>query len=193
MPCQDVSELMSLSFDNRLSVSEQADLDRHMAACDACRDEWGYLRRMNALLAGAIRVQPPPGFTNHVMARIRQRILWRSIVRRGSMILAFSVLIAVFLSVLILLISPVVVPYIQVPLFRAVIAFFERSNGLLLTCGNAFRLVLNAVFNSSFPFVVIGYLMVAVVLVIWWTRVLLVPVHRAAVEAQDSFQGQGCQ
>lgn len=193
MPCQDVSELMSLSIDNRLSAAEQQNLDAHLAACDSCRDEWAFMRRMNALLVGAKRVQPPPGFTAHVMARIQQRTLWRRVLQRGSLMLVFSLLFAVILCLIIIGISPVFLPALQAPLFASIIAFFERSNGLMLTCGNAIHALLSAAFSSNYPFIVIGYLMVAVVLVIWWTRVLLVPNRKPSnVNQQDTWGGQGC-
>lgn len=193
MPCQDASELMSLSIDNRLSSAEQQNLEVHLAACESCRDEWAYMRRMNALLAGAKRVQPPPGFTTHVMARIQQRILWRNILRGGSLMLVFSLLVAIIFSLIIIAVSPVFYPFMRTPFFAAIIAFFERSNTLVLTCSNAFRLILNAAFNSNYPFIVIGYLMVAVVLVIWWTKVLLVPSRKSLVVTQkDNWGGQGC-
>lgn len=193
MPCQDASELMSLSIDNRLSAAEQQNLEVHLAACESCRDEWAYMRRMNALLAGAKRVQPPPGFTTHVMARILQRILWRRILRGGSLMLVFSLLVAIIFSSIIIAVSPVFSPVIRTPFFAAIIAFFERSNALVLTCGNAIRLILNAAFNSNFPFIVIGYLMVAVVLVIWWTKVLLVPSRKSSVVTQEgNWGGRSC-
>jgi hypothetical protein len=175
MPCQEASELMSLEIDNRLNSAEQQCLEGHLAACESCRDEWAFMRRMNALLVGAKRVQPPPGFTAHVMARIQQRILWNKILRGGSLVLVFSLLIATILSVIVIMASPALFPFIQTPFIKTVIAFFTRSNGLMLVCGNAIRAILSAVFNSNFPFIVIGYLMVAIVLVIWWTKALLVP------------------
>ncbi|MHB1356983.1 MAG: anti-sigma factor family protein [Anaerolineae bacterium] len=193
MPCQDASKMMSLAIDKRLSAAEQLEFEAHLAECESCRDEWAYMRRMNALLAGAKRVQPPPGFTAHVMARIQQRLLWRSILRGGSLVFIFSLLVAISFSSVVIAISPALDPFVRTPLLASIIAFFERSNGLVLTCSNALHAILSAAFNSNYPFIIVGYLMVAVVLLIWWTRVLLVPrLKSSVVNQRGDWEGQSC-
>ena len=107
--------------------------------------------------------------------------------------LVFSLLVAIIFSSIVIAVSPLFFPVIRTPFFAAIIAFFERSNALVLTCSNAIHLILNAAFNSNYPFIVIGYLMVAVVLVIWWTKVLLVPSRKSSVVTQeDNWGGQSC-
>lgn len=47
-----------------------AELERHLASCEACREEYNELEGLFAALATAPMLEPPAGFTARVMAKL---------------------------------------------------------------------------------------------------------------------------
>jgi anti-sigma factor RsiW len=65
--------MMSARLDGRLSSTETAFLDEHMAACDRCLAEWRTLASFDRLMATAQMMPAPPGLRVDVMARVARR------------------------------------------------------------------------------------------------------------------------
>lgn len=69
--CRDVRERLSAALDQSLDPQDQARLDAHLAACEACRAFQRELAEAHALIRGVEAVEPPPWMAAKIMARIR--------------------------------------------------------------------------------------------------------------------------
>lgn len=72
--CERCRELSSAWLDERLEGQELLDLERHLSACEDCREFSAGLRRLRDLLRAAEALRPPvlprPGFAAAVTARL---------------------------------------------------------------------------------------------------------------------------
>ncbi|MHB9033252.1 MAG: anti-sigma factor family protein [Anaerolineae bacterium] len=184
MYCQDASRLISESLDNPIDQSRQQEFDAHLAECSACQDELACLQRLNAAYTQVKFAQPPPDFTNKVMQRIQQMKLRRSVLRGTITVLGVSVVGAVLFGVLLLFVSPLFQSLAQVPWVAVMVRALKNLASLGEVCEYALRLLFSTSSKTGFPFIVLGYLMLAVFLVIWWTRALLVPRNRVTAEGE---------
>lgn len=180
MPCQEVSEMMSLELDGALSDKERRSFEAHLAACGECQKEWALFRRINSAYKMVKFTQPPPGLTEAVMARIRHQALKRSIVRGSLLVMGASLLAALTIGLAALALFPLLTSLAQYPFFAALLEMAEGFASVGRVCAYAVELVLGTILQSGAPALAIGYLMLAVGLVIWWTRVLLLPQTRLA-------------
>ncbi|MCE5259999.1 MAG: zf-HC2 domain-containing protein [Chloroflexi bacterium] len=175
MRCQDASELLSQQMDCPLDESEQHELDTHLAECESCQHEAALMRQADTIYAHAKFAQPPPDFANKVMERIRQRKLRRSLLRGGLMICGISLLIVLGLGLLTLAFSPLLRSSAQYPSLAYIINVLNGLVSIFHTFDYAIRLTFTATAKSGFPFIMIGYLFLAIFLIVVWARVLLVP------------------
>lgn len=57
MNCESLPLLLNAALDDKLSLQEQADMQSHLAECDACREQWAELQSLHRDLS---RVLSPP-------------------------------------------------------------------------------------------------------------------------------------
>jgi len=78
MTCAEVGRLADRYVDGRLAADRRAALERHAAACTACRRLVAEARDVRRLLAAdAAAVRAPRGFADRVMDRIYRETLWK--------------------------------------------------------------------------------------------------------------------
>ena len=73
MQCEQVSELMSLYLDGRVSDEEWQQVDSHLGSCAACNARWAAFNRVAAFFDTAPMAQPPVDFSVRLMNRIADR------------------------------------------------------------------------------------------------------------------------
>jgi len=184
MQCLEASELISLRLDEPLSAEQERVLQAHLADCQTCRKEWQMMQRVTDLFDNVSLALPPPRMAEMVMARICQRdrrlTAWQS-----GMWLSAGLIIALLLgSVLIVGISSLVVNAMDGPSFvRAFAQAITHLVSIVATVLEASAIVLRALLASPTWLVVVGYLILAGVLLLGWTRVVMRP-YRAVAERQ---------
>ena len=72
MECGKADGLIEKYTDGRLSGARAADLERHLAACAACRKRLEAARRVIKVLEEAPPAQAPEGFAQNVMDAVRR-------------------------------------------------------------------------------------------------------------------------
>jgi hypothetical protein len=72
MNCDQIQEHLSEFFDNRLNDANRCEIENHLASCPRCLPEAKQLRDGINAVAGLPEVEPPAGFSQRVMARIRE-------------------------------------------------------------------------------------------------------------------------
>ncbi len=70
MSCTKMESRMLAYVDGRLKESERADVEKHLAACHACRVRANEFRSVNELLGELPMVEPSPAFDVRVRARV---------------------------------------------------------------------------------------------------------------------------
>ena len=70
MRCEQAESLLARAADGLLDADRQADVDRHIALCAACREALDAQRSARALLAARHDAALRPGFTTRVMANL---------------------------------------------------------------------------------------------------------------------------
>ena len=106
MECKHVSRLMSARLDGRLDGAEVADLEGHIAGCDACQTTWRKLQALDRLLTPAPMVQAPLRLRVQVMARLERReqarraIIGVTTLALGTVALALLILAPVLLGLM---------------------------------------------------------------------------------------------
>lgn len=70
MTCEQAESLLVRAADGALDAGRQAELDRHLAACAACREALDAQRSARALLAARPDAAVRPGFATRVMANL---------------------------------------------------------------------------------------------------------------------------
>jgi anti-sigma factor RsiW len=77
MKCAEVGRLVDRYVEGNLAADRGAALERHTAACEACRRLIVEARGMRRMLASeAIAVRAPRGFADRVMDRLTRETLW---------------------------------------------------------------------------------------------------------------------
>lgn len=108
----EANELFSPYADRELSPEEERELLLHLRVCAGCREEYAQFARALAMVRGAERVRPPPGFARRVAGRLRLRR--RREAHRAVTTLALTVsieaaiplLLAVGVAALLVLLAP---------------------------------------------------------------------------------------
>jgi Predicted integral membrane protein (DUF2275)/Putative zinc-finger len=72
MNCQEVQKYLSEFLDDSLEVERSQKVSDHLAACALCSEEMASLAECQRLVSGLPVVEPPVGFSNRVMAHVRE-------------------------------------------------------------------------------------------------------------------------
>ena len=72
MNCEEVQKYLSDFLDKNLDVEYGAAIRDHLAICSRCSEEVASLAECQRLVSGLPAVEPPVGFTNRVMAEVRE-------------------------------------------------------------------------------------------------------------------------
>jgi hypothetical protein len=72
MNCEEVQKYLSDFLDESLEFERSQKLSDHLAACSLCSEEMASLAECQRLVSGLPAVEPPVGFTNRVMAKVRE-------------------------------------------------------------------------------------------------------------------------
>ena len=72
MNCQEVQAQLSDYLEKALPIADLNIIDAHLSACAPCRMETDYLSECIRQVASLPIVDPPIGFTQRVMARVRE-------------------------------------------------------------------------------------------------------------------------
>src|SRR5262245_22160014 len=72
MNCAEVQKYLSDFLDKSLDSDRARAIEDHLAACSRCSEEMASLAECRRLVSGLPAVELPLGFTNRVMARVRQ-------------------------------------------------------------------------------------------------------------------------
>lgn len=82
--CSTIQELLSSYFDGELSAEQHGEVDSHLAACPACREEFSSLREMNAMLLNVHELSPSSRvdklFAARLAANEAKRLRWAPVV-----------------------------------------------------------------------------------------------------------------
>lgn len=82
MNCEETQNQLSAYLDGGLDEARHRMVEEHLAGCSHCRAELAALRRTIASVSGLGSVEPPPGFSQRVMAQVRDEARrpsrWRS-------------------------------------------------------------------------------------------------------------------
>jgi anti-sigma factor RsiW len=104
MTCADRREALVAYLDLQLGAAERADLEAHLAGCDACRLALEAERRLSGALASLEAVEPPGDFEARFWARVaRERdapVGWRRrlFTRRIALALGAAAAVAAVLT-----------------------------------------------------------------------------------------------
>jgi len=72
MKCQTFEKKLSAYQDGELSALEKQQVDRHLADCHSCREQYVRLQQMWQALGDQTEIGPTPGFYNRVAQKIGQ-------------------------------------------------------------------------------------------------------------------------
>jgi Predicted integral membrane protein (DUF2275) len=72
MNCEEVQKGLSDFLDKSLDVERAQEVSDHFAACSVCSEEMASVAECQRLVSGLPIVEPPVGFTNRVMAEVRE-------------------------------------------------------------------------------------------------------------------------
>ncbi|MTI49498.1 MAG: zf-HC2 domain-containing protein [Firmicutes bacterium] len=72
MKCKEVIEKIDLYFEKRLSDIELFNIDKHLEACNICKEEYVEYENLFSILSEHKIVTPPPDFTNNIIGKIEE-------------------------------------------------------------------------------------------------------------------------
>ncbi len=72
MECGQIQKRMPAYVDGMDSPEERAFIERHLATCIPCRNALEEYQKAREVLKGLEEVDPPPGFTQKIMAQVRE-------------------------------------------------------------------------------------------------------------------------
>ena len=72
MNCEEIQRYLSDFLDKSLDVGRAQAIEDHLAVCSRCSEEMASLAECQRLVSGLPAVELPLGFTNRVMARVRE-------------------------------------------------------------------------------------------------------------------------
>jgi hypothetical protein len=89
MNCEDLRQTLLEGPEEELTRQQRQETATHILLCPDCRAYGAALRRVDALLAEATMLSPPPGFAERVSARLEgRRSRWRTWLGLGVLTLA---------------------------------------------------------------------------------------------------------
>ena len=72
MKCQTIEKKLSAYQDGELSASEREQVERHLADCHSCREQYVRLQQIWQALGDQSEIRPTPGFYKRVSQKIGQ-------------------------------------------------------------------------------------------------------------------------
>ncbi len=174
MQCSKWDALMSLHLDGLLSPEQQQQLQAHLAGCQACREQWAALSWLSVRLEAEPPVAPAPDFGARVTARLEQRETRRRRLYSTIALCAASVVLWTVAAVAVLVLFAVLVdPALKPLLMDLALSVGQNALAFLTVLGKALWSVVYAVVTRPTGLLVLGYAVLAVTLVGFWTRVVL--------------------
>lgn len=82
MKCEQVQEKLSEYLDGHLDRDASGLIESHLASCPHCQAEVRALAEAKRMVAGLPAIEPPPGFSQRVMSRVREEAERPTLVRR---------------------------------------------------------------------------------------------------------------
>ena len=70
--CGDIEDRFTAYLDGYLETAEREVVEEHLSTCPDCLQKFRELERTRAILAGLDEIDPPPGLTEKIMARIHE-------------------------------------------------------------------------------------------------------------------------
>jgi len=70
MECREVKERLSAHLDGELDESTSRRVIHHLEGCDACREEFGAMRRIDRSMRALPILEAPPGFSRELAAGV---------------------------------------------------------------------------------------------------------------------------
>lgn len=176
MLCPEAAELMSVRLDAELTPEENQQLQEHLAACEDCRVEWEWLQRAHTLFDDVAYAVPSPNLVPKVMAQVRRRSALARMLRSGMIVflslLGLGALVGMAWVSLSSLFQPVAGdPSVAASFMGLLIQLLD----LCRTVANALGLFIRALLTSTNPVLAITYIILALVLVLFWTRMIARP------------------
>jgi len=173
MQCSEISEWMSLYLDGLLGQEQAAQLQAHLAQCEACSEEWEAMRSLSSLLKAEPMAIPAPDFAARVAQRVhqgeaRRRRLYSSLgVLMGSVGLWAVAGIALSVLFIALWQAPIriILSEVGLPLAR-------NAPSALTALGSALRSVVDELYARPTGLLLLGYAILALAVTLLWTRVV---------------------
>lgn len=174
MHCSSYSESMSLHLDGLMDRDQALQLQKHLAQCEDCRQEWEVMSQLSVLLQAEPAAAPVPGFAARVTLRVqqravRQRRLYSGI---GLCIGSLGLWIVSALSLLLVFFA-IWYPVIRMAVLDVGISLLNDILSLVLTLGKALWSAVHALSTRPSWLFLSGYALLALVLAMLWTRVVL--------------------
>ena len=183
MQCSESSEWMSLHLDGLLDQEQALRLEAHLAACEACRQEWEAMRWLSSFLKAEPVAAPKPDFTARIALRLRQREARRRRLHSSIGVLIGSVgLWALAGAAVLLLFTMLWQPPIRVVLLEAGLALINDVLSTLAVLGQALYAAAYALavrptlwaqaFDGKAWLLLLGYAFLALGLTALWMRIV---------------------
>ena len=149
--------LMMDALDGELATAQQTELESHLRACPACRQEWHAILAIDTLFRQAPMLSPAAGFTQRTVALLpsRRARLWAI-----SIIYVLLLLSGILPILLVVWAANTIVPVISQP------AFIESVQGLIDQGAKLVGVVAGALFKG------LGELIVQQPAILGWLLVL---------------------
>jgi len=91
---EQMTELMSMALDKLLGGDDRQRLERHLATCSHCQEEWKSMQQVSLLFEQSPMVGPPLGFAVRVERRLNEKSKKRRRVFGGVAVLTSSLSLA---------------------------------------------------------------------------------------------------
>ncbi len=156
--------LMMDALDGELATEQQAEMESHLRACPACRQEWQAILTIDTLFRQTPMLSPAAGFTQRTVARLpnRRARLWAI-----SVIYVLLLLSGILPILLVVWAANSIVPMLSQP------AFLDSARQLLAQGVQLVGVVMTALFKGfgelivQQPAVLGGLLVLAGTVFIW--------------------------
>ncbi len=180
MQCFDCSEWLSLQLDGLVEREQPAQLQAHLASCEACRVEWEAMQRVSSVLEAASVVAPPLDFAAKVASRLHRREARRRRVRGSIGLLVGSVGLWGFAAVIVsLLFLTVWQPLVRLFWVDVMLPSARSVASVALVLGGALHAVIRELFSQPTWLLLPSYAIAAFGLIGLWTRFAIGPRQRA--------------
>ncbi len=173
MSCSRWSEWMSLRLDGLLARDQEEALLAHLAACQACQQQWEAMSWASSLLTSEPVVKPPADFTAKVERRLRQRELLRGRLMGSLKVCVGSVSIwGSAAAIALVLLTTLWTPSLRAVTLHVGFPLLANSVSMLSIVTRAGIAGARALCTTSTALLLFGYICLALALVASWTRVV---------------------